>query len=169
MRHALAFTALLVLSACGMPREDTHGRVDDGFLSSYAQLRADPVLEGSVHARPGAGWHGPETLEGHRWRWTAGRAELRVRNDSAGEIRLSFRAQAHPVEGERALRVTLGERLLWGGPLAVRGATEVRFGTALPPGESILVFSTDLPAQRKGTDPRALAFRLSDVELLATP
>lgn len=43
MRHALAFTALLVLSACGMPREGTHGRVDDGFLSSYAQLRADPV------------------------------------------------------------------------------------------------------------------------------
>ncbi|MFM9091810.1 MAG: glycosyltransferase family 39 protein [Verrucomicrobiota bacterium] len=135
----------------------------------FHTLRADPVLEGSVHARPGAGWHGPETLDGHRWRWTAGRAELRVRNDSAGEIRLSFRAQAHPVEGERALRVTLGERLLWGGRLAVSGATEVRFGTALPPGESVRVFSTDQPAQRKGTDPRELAFRLSDVELVAVP
>ena len=37
----------------------------------FHTLRADPVLEGSVHARPGPGWHGPETLEaageqGHR-------------------------------------------------------------------------------------------------------
>ena len=103
------------------------------------------------------------------WMAGAGRAALRVRNDSAGEIRLSFRAQAHPGEGERALRVTLGERLLWGGQLAVRGATELRFGAVLPPGESILVFATDLPPQRKGSDPRALAFRLSDVELIATP
>lgn len=135
----------------------------------FHTLRTDPVLAGAVQARPGPGWHGPETLDGHRWRWTAGRAELRVRNDSSGEIRLSFRAQAHPVEGERALRVTLGERLLWGGSLAGRGATEVQFGTALPPGESILVFSTNRPAQRKGTDPRELAFRLSDIELVAVP
>ena len=135
----------------------------------FHTLRTDPALQGAVWARPGPGWHGPETLDGHRWRWTAGRAELRVRNDSAGEIQLSLRAQAHPVEGERSLRVTLGERLLWGGPLAVRGPTEVRFGATLPPGESILVFSTDRPAQRMGTDPRALAFRLSDVELLVRP
>jgi hypothetical protein len=135
----------------------------------FHTLRADRVLDGAVHVRPGPGWHGPETLDGHRWRWTAGRAELRVRNDSAGEIRLSFQAHAHPVEGERALRVTLGERLLWGGQLAVRGATELRFGAVLPPGESVLVFATDLPPQRKGSDPRALAFRLSDVELIATP
>lgn len=135
----------------------------------FHTLRADPVLAGSVHVRPGAGWHGPETLDGHRWRWTAGRAELRVRNDSGGEIRLAFRAQAHPAEGERALRVTLGERLLWGGPLTGRGATEVRFGAVLPPGESVLLFSTDRPPQRMGSDPRALAFRLSDVDLLATP
>jgi len=135
----------------------------------FHTLRADRVLDGAVHVRPGPGWHGPETLDGHRWRWTAGRAELRVRNDSGGEIRLAFRAHAYPVEGERALRVTLGERLLWGGQLGVRGATEVRFGAVLPPGESVLLFATDLPAQRKGTDPRALAFRLSDVELLATP
>jgi hypothetical protein len=135
----------------------------------FHTLRADRVLDGAVHVRPGPGWHGPETLDGHRWRWTAGRAELRVRNDSAGEIRLSFQAHAHPVEGERALRVTLGERLLWGGQLAVRGATELRFGAVLPPGESVFVFATDLPPQRKGSDPRALAFRLSDVELIATP
>lgn len=135
----------------------------------FHTLRTDPVLAGAVQVRPGPGWHGPEALDGHRWRWTAGRAELRVSNDSAGAIQLSFRAQAHPAEGERSLRVTLGERLLWGGPLAVRGATEVRFGATLPPGESILVFSTDRPAQRMGSDPRALAFRLSDVELLAAP
>ncbi|MFZ9747092.1 MAG: hypothetical protein ACO3G4_10720 [Opitutaceae bacterium] len=135
----------------------------------FHTLRTDPALAGAVQVRPGPGWHGPETLDGHRWRWSAGRAEVRVRNESAGEIQLSFRAQAHPAEGERSLRVTLGERLLWGGPLAARGGTEVRFGIPVPPGESILVFSTDRPAQRMGTDPRPLAFRLSDVQLVAVP
>jgi hypothetical protein len=34
---------LLMLGACGAPPTPTHGRIDDGFLSTYAHLQADPV------------------------------------------------------------------------------------------------------------------------------
>lgn len=135
----------------------------------FYTLRADPVVAGAVRVQPGKGWHGAESLDGRHWRWTAGRAELRLRNDSAGEVQLTLRAQAQSVEGERGLRVTLGNRLLWGGRLPARGTAEVRFGVTLPAGESVLVFTGDGPALRKGGDPRELSLRLSDVELVVAP
>jgi hypothetical protein len=44
MRRAVRSLPLItLLAACGAPPAPTHGRIDDGFLSSYAHLASDPV------------------------------------------------------------------------------------------------------------------------------
>jgi len=38
-----AILPALLLAACGAPPAPTHGRIDDGFLSTYAHLQPDPL------------------------------------------------------------------------------------------------------------------------------
>ncbi len=113
-------------------------------------------------------WHGPERHQADNWRWAATRAELTLVNTSAEPLRVAIRGEAASVAGERSVRVMTGERLLWGERVGTRGA-ELRFGLALPPGETVLVFSSDGPAQTVGADPRELGFQISNLDIVVTP
>lgn len=42
-RTVRSLLPLLALAGCGAPPEPTHGRIDSGFLSTYAHLQPDPV------------------------------------------------------------------------------------------------------------------------------
>ena len=79
-----------------------------------------------------------------------------------------MRGQVSAVEGVRSLRVSLGERLLWGDELT-RRPEEMRFGFILPPGSTVLTFSSNLPPQKFGSDPRDLAFRVENLEIVLKP
>lgn len=134
----------------------------------FYALQGEEQVRGAVRVIPAKGWHGPEKHSKNQWRWTSGTAELRLANDSGGELQVAVRGQASSVEGERALRISLGERLLWGGTLGTK-ATEFRFGFTLPEGGTVLTFSSDRPPQRMGTDPRELSFQIANVEITVRP
>ena len=67
--------------------------------------------------------------------------------------------------GFRQVRVSVGERLLWGDTVG-EGPAPVRFGLTLPPGATTLVFSCDKPGEKIGTDPRPLAFQIANLEIV---
>ncbi len=114
-------------------------------------------------------WHGPERHLEQHWRWSAGKSELRLTNTAGVPVQAALRGRANAVEGERRVRIAVGERLLWGEVLSGRAPVEFRCGLTLPPGETVIVFASDRPAQRVGTDPRDLAFQISNLEIVVTP
>jgi hypothetical protein len=128
-------------------------------------IRGDVALRSAVRIIPAGGWHGPERHLEQRWRWSRGRAELRVRNEGTEPLLMTVRGQAFSAETIRAVRVSVGEKMLWGDTVGP-GPAQIRFGLPLPPGETVLVFTTDQPAQKVGTDPRDLAFQIANLEIV---
>jgi hypothetical protein len=57
--------------------------------------------------------------------------------------------------------------MLWGETVG-QGSVDMRFGLAIPPGETVLVFSSDRPAEKVGTDPRDLAFRVANLDIVVS-
>lgn len=135
----------------------------------FYSVRGDDALRGAIRIVPARGWHGPEQHAKNNWRWSSGPAELQLQNDAGRPVRAVFTAQAISVDGERALRISIGERLMWGDTLYARLPTEIRFGLILPPGETVLAFSSDRPAQKIGTDPRSLSFQITNLEIVVKP
>jgi hypothetical protein len=130
----------------------------------FYQIRGDSELRNTLRVLPAAGWHGPERHLDQRWRWGGERAELRLVNTGTEPIALVVQAKASAVTEPRLLRVSVGERMMWSE--TVRGTPrDLRFGFTLPVGETTLIFATDRPAEKVGTDPRALAFRVANVKL----
>ncbi len=114
------------------------------------------------------GWHGPERHLDERWRWTAGRAEVTLANNGSAPLKVAVHGMVKVVAGARSVRVLLGERLLWGERIE-HGTSELRFGLTLPPGETTLRFVSEEPPRKVGTDPRELAFRVSNLDIVVEP
>lgn len=131
-------------------------------------MRGDATARAAVRVVPTAGWHGPERHLERHWRWSSGSAEMTLTNASAQPVRVALRAMTNAAGAARSLRVMAGDRLLWGETIAAE-TTELRLGLVLPPGETVLRFVTDRPGETVGTDPRALAFRVADLEIFVTP
>ena len=136
--------------------------------SEFYVVRGDRQLNAALRVVPSTGWHGPERHLKEQWRWGAERAELRLVNRHSGPVRVVLRGEATAVTQPRHLRVRVGEKLLWGDTVGEVPAV-MRFGLELPPGESVLAFSTDRPAEKVGTDPRDLAFRVANLEIVVSP
>jgi hypothetical protein len=133
----------------------------------FYDLRGETTLRAAFHVVPARGWHGPERHLAQRWRWSSGRSELKLVNTLAVPVRVTLRALASSANEPRSLRVSVGEKLLWGDTISGTPVT-MRFGLAVPPGETTLVFSTDRPAEKIGTDPRALAYRIGNLDIVVT-
>jgi hypothetical protein len=131
----------------------------------FYQMRGERTLRAAVRVLPSKGWHGPERHLEHIWRWSTGRSELRVINDSGQPVQMILRGQVTSAEGMRTVRVMLGERLVWSDTVG-QGAAEIRFGIALPPGETVLTLSSAPGGQKVGTDPRDLAFQLANLDIV---
>lgn len=135
----------------------------------FFAVRGEEAIRKAVRVGPVAGWHGPERHGANTWRWSSGDASLRLVNHSGRPLLVTVQGQASSVAGERSLRVSQGERLLWGETLWAKGPTEVRFGLTLPPGETVLTFRSDRPAQTAGSDARKLAFQVANLEIVVRP
>jgi hypothetical protein len=131
-------------------------------------VRGDRELRAGLRVLPSTGWHGPERHLKEKWRWSAARSELRLVNKLAVPIRVVLRGDASAVTQPRQLRVSVGEKLLWGDTVGEASA-DLRFGLDLPPGETVLVFWSDRPAEKVDTDPRDLAFRVANMEIVVSP
>jgi hypothetical protein len=132
----------------------------------FYHIRGDATYAQALKVIPSTGWHGPERHLEQKWRWAEQQAELRLNNSLGAEMRVVLHGRVSAVTEPRHLRVSAGERLIWGETVTGE-PIEMRFGLSLPPGETTLVFSTDRPAEKVGTDPRALAFRLANLEVVA--
>ena len=82
------------------------------------------------------------------------------------------RARAVPF---RLLNTEEAETLEALGEALVPGAREAGIAhfidqqLSVPPGESLLHFDSDTPARKLGTDPRELAFKITNLEVVVTP
>ncbi|MSU50730.1 MAG: hypothetical protein EXS37_16855 [Opitutus sp.] len=134
----------------------------------FYEVRGESSLRAAVQVKPAGGWHNPERHLDQHWRWSSGRAEVRVTNRSGAALRVTLHGQVSSAEGMRTVRVSLGEKMVWSDTVSL-GRTEMRFGLALPPGETVLAFTSDTPAQKVGTDPRDLAFQVANLEIVLQP
>jgi len=135
--------------------------------NEFYTVRGDSTLATSVRVVP-EGWHGPERHLQQQWRWSSGPAKVRLVNEGNVPVSVAVRGFTSSVEGFRSVRVMAGEKLLWGDNVG-QGQAEFRFGVTLPPGETVLDFVTDAPATKVGTDPRQLAFQVSNLEIVVGP
>ena len=122
---------------------------------------------GAVRVEPADSWYGPENGKGERWRWSPGRSELRIRNETGGPLRVAVRGQASALD-ERTLRVLLGDALVWSGAIERKPMT-MTFGFVAPEGVSVLRFESDKGWLMDGTDPRKFSFRVFNLEFVVTP
>jgi len=136
--------------------------------SEFYSIRGDRELSAALRVVPSTGWHGPERHLKEQWRWSAARAELRLVNKHTAPVRVVLQGKARAVTQPRHLRVSVGEKLLWGDTVTERGVV-MRFGLEVPPGETVITFATDRPAEKVGTDPRDLAFRVANLDVVVTP
>jgi hypothetical protein len=134
----------------------------------FYQVRGERALRSAVHFTTRGGWYGPERHLEQHWRWSSGRAELHVTNSSGAAIATTVRGVVTSADGARSIRVLGGERLLWGDTVGP-GPADLRFGLVLPPGETVLVFTTDRPGQKIGADPRVLAFNVTNLDIVLAP
>ena len=119
----------------------------------FFAVRAEETVRDAVRVSAGKGWHGPERHGRNTWRWSAGKAELRLHNSSGAPLKVAMSGLVGAGSGEQRLRVTAGERMLFGDTFGVKPG-EMRFGLTLPAGETVLSFECDQPGRRIGTDPR---------------
>jgi hypothetical protein len=136
--------------------------------NEFYSIRGDRELRAALRVVPATGWHGAERHLQEQWRWSEARAELRLVNAHSGPIRVVLRGEASAVTQPRHLRVSIGEKLLWGETVSEQG-TVMRFGLELPTGETVLTFASDRPAEKVGTDPRDLAFRVGNLDIVVSP
>ena len=80
-----------------------------------------------------------------------------------------MRGVASSAHDERRLRISVGEAMLWSGRLADEKPAEFRFGFVAPPGETLLRFQSDQPPRKLGADPRPLAFKIKNLEIVVHP
>jgi hypothetical protein len=132
----------------------------------FYRVRGDAA--GAVQLSAKRGWYGAERHLDRRWRWSSGESELRLNNTSGRALRVTLQARASAAGENRSVRVLQGERLLWGERVGA-DPVPVRFGFELPPGETVLRVVSDKPAEKVGTDPRPLAFRIDNLEIVLGP
>lgn len=131
-------------------------------------VRGDRSLAPAVRVIASEGWHGPERHLQQQWRWSSGPAKVRFVNEATIPVSVIVRGFTSSADDLRSVRLIVGERLLWGDTVG-KGQAEFRFGLTLPPGETELTITTDRPAGRVGSDPRDLAFQVSNLEIVVSP
>lgn len=142
----------------------------------FYTLTAPSELSAAVKVERTGGWYGAEDGGGLRWRWSSGQSALRIRNDSGGPFTIVVEGHATSAEDERRLRISAGpsagprtdDAMVWSGQLGAQ-PQEFRLGVTVPPGGIVLSFSTDKPGHAVSTDPRQMAFRISNMNIVVKP
>lgn len=139
-----------------------------------------PLANTYVNARYGTGWFGPESNQRITWRWAASQnATMMLSNahPQPVEVDLAFSTLS---PAARDLRVSVRDKVagpgpngretvIWSGSID-SGHESVRSQKfILPPGETIVSFTTSSPPTVRGIDdPREVAFMLADLQLTVT-
>lgn len=135
--------------------------------AEFFQVRGDAAIAAGVQITPTRGWYGPETGNGMRWRWSNTESELTIRNQTGASVALSLNGRIAAPD-ERHIRAQVGERVLWSADVALK-STPMQFGFEVSPGETQLRFVSVRPSRHVGTDPRSLAFNISNLDIVVRP
>ncbi|HUR57988.1 MAG TPA: glycosyltransferase family 87 protein [Opitutaceae bacterium] len=130
----------------------------------FFRLSGDGATIAALQVRP-LDWYGSENLDGKRWRWSGGHSALRIRNNSERTLVAAFRGHAAATDGDRHLGITVGGVAVWFSALQVH-STEFHFECSLPPGETVVHFTSEKPARPVGDDARPLAFNIANLEVV---
>jgi hypothetical protein len=134
----------------------------------FFAVKGPPALAANLQVQRGAGWYAPEMTNDFRWRWSAGEGALRLTNATSQPIWIAVRGFATSSGDTRRLRVSVGEAMVWSEEVTPRTGP-LRFGAALPPGETVITFKSDGAPLMVDTDPRPMAFKIMNLEIVATP
>ncbi|MBI5766323.1 MAG: hypothetical protein HZA93_00900 [Verrucomicrobia bacterium] len=134
----------------------------------FFSVRGAPEAVAALRIERTGAWHGIETTATASWRWSKGEAGLKLHNASGRPLVVAIRGEVVSAQDERRVRVFAGSAMVWSDTIVPR-PTEMQFGCVLPPGETELVFKTDLPAHVVGADDRLLAFRVANLEIVVRP
>ena len=134
----------------------------------FFALRGEPGAVAGLRVERTSGWHGVETTATAQWRWSKGEAGLLFHNTSGRALAVTLHGELVSAQDERRVRAFVGPAMVWSEAVSPRPAV-LRFGSMVPPGDTEIVFKTDLPAHTVGADDRLLAFRLSNLEIVVKP
>ncbi len=130
-------------------------------------LRVNPRDGSVVEALYGPrNWWRPERSRWEFWRWSQGDATVSLRNPQPFTVVARLRLRLRSADARGAL-IRQGSRVLWQGMLAPRESLDVVLPDIdLPPGDTVLDFTSDRPAAFPGgNDPRRLSFSLRNLEI----
>ncbi|HEY1763809.1 MAG TPA: hypothetical protein VGF85_02730, partial [Opitutaceae bacterium] len=133
-------------------------------------LRINPATSRAVEAiYDSHRWYPPEKPRWSTWeffRWNMGDGTVTIRNPQAFTLVAAVKFRFRAVD-QRAAIVKQGSRVLWEGMLQPAEVRKVSLGQIeLPPGDTVLTFSSDRPAAHPGNgDIRKLTFSLRDLEI----
>ncbi|MBM3853800.1 MAG: hypothetical protein FJ399_11695 [Verrucomicrobia bacterium] len=130
----------------------------------FHRVTGERVVLGAVRVEPADGWYGPENHGRDRWRWSAGQAELVIRNASGGPLSVVVRGRAAAPD-QRNLRIFAAEAMVWSGTIGER-QTAFQFGKVVPEEGAVLRFISDRKGRMIDTDPRELAFCVFNLEIV---
>ncbi len=121
-----------------------------------------------VRVERGNGWYAAETIREHRWRWSAGEGTLTLTNESGRSLAIALHGSVTSAGDERRLRLSAGEAMIWSEEVTAK-MSDLRCGFVLPPGELTLTFKSDQPPRLVDTDPRPMAFKVMNLEIVVSP
>jgi hypothetical protein len=136
--------------------------------AEFFRVSGDRTLLANVKVERAEGWHGAESLKDLRWRWSPGESGLRVTNATGGPVALTFAGRVTSAGDERRLRVIQGDAMIWSEMITPR-LSEMRFGFMAPPGETVILFTSGNPPLLVGADPRPMAFKIVNLEIVVAP
>lgn len=138
---------------------------NEGYvLQGAPALRSGPTGR-SLTVDFAAGWYGVERAGSDYWTWSSGDGALLIRNPHPESLLVRLKFSLSPI-GARTVIVRLNGVEIWRTSLADqdRVSADLR-KLALRSGENRIDFLTDSPAALVGSDPRPLAFSLSDLRI----
>ncbi len=110
-------------------------------------------------------WDGVERDGFNYWTWTSGSSALLVRNPHAESLQVRFKFSVAP-NGARNVILRLNGAEIWRTSLAAQDSVSADLrDVILKSGENRIDFLTDAPATTVGTDPRLLAFNLTNFRI----
>jgi hypothetical protein len=142
----------------------------------FYAVTAPAALVAKVKVERTGGWYGAESDSNQRWRWSSGQSGLRITNKTSAPVKITFQGHALSALDERQLRITTGpaagartaDAMVWSGQLKLLPAN-FQFGLTVPPGQTVLSFTTDRAAHVIGPDPRLMAFRIYNLVIAVQP
>lgn len=139
--------------------------VSEGFEFRGATSLRENAAGKSVVVEFDDNWYDVERDGFNYWLWASGDSTLRLRNPHARPLEAQLKFSLTP-NGARTVMVRLNGVEVWRTTLAATDSISANLrDLAFQPGDNTIEFATNEPATRVGSDPRPLAFNLSNLRI----